>query len=64
MEVYSLSFKEPMFATSTLVGIYAQWSEVVKALEKQYVDIGTTDQFIIEVHELDFVDEDPDELKE
>lgn len=64
MQVYSLSFKEPLFATSTLLGIYAQWNELVKALEQQYVDIGTTDQFIIEVHELDFINEDPDELKE
>lgn len=64
MQVYSLSFKEPLFASSTLIGIYAQWSELVKALSTQNNDIGITDQFIIEVHELDFVDEDPDELKE
>ena len=64
MEVYSLSFKEPIFPSSTLLGIYSKWSDLVKALDSQSMDMGITDQYVIEVHELDFIDEDPDELNE
>ena len=64
MEVYSLSFKEPIFPSSTLLCIYSKWSDLVKALDSQSMDMGITDQYVIEVHELDFIDEDPDELNE